>query len=534
MGARGVLLFMWVSVSVPAFAEHPKRDLEKLSERPTLDFTSDKNRYEAGERATLKWTSSNTRRCRARGDWRGRRPTEGSFTTPPLDANSIFKLRCRGPAGRVVRRLRIRVEPPTVTPAPQPEPIPPPPFPEPPQAPTVSLSVDNTHLASGSATTVRWSSSSATSCHASGDWTGSQAVNGRYDTGGLFADHTYELTCDGLGGRASDKVTVEVESPPTVSLEAESVVVSSGSPANLFWASSGADRCTASGGWEGDKPVDGSQRSDLIEDTTTFTLTCVNDFGTESASVTVGVNRVEEPSVEISADRTSVGEGESVNVSWTSAHVDSCNASGDWSGSKLPAGSYRTAALRTTSTFTINCDGPGGRVSDTVAVSVSTPPTVSIAVGDQAVDVGANTTLSWSSRNADRCTASGGWEGPQTLNGMVSVGPIDTATSFSLTCEGPSGTAVAIASVGVNARLTVNWQPPTENTDGSQVTTLMWYRILWGTTSGSYSDQVTVDDGARTSHTLAVPPGDYYVVMTVTDDTGQESAYSNEVKLVAQ
>lgn len=79
-------------------------------------------------------------------------------------------------------------------------------------APTVSLSANPATVDAGSSSTLSWSSTNATSCTASGAWSGSRAVSGSESTGALDATSTYTLTCDGAGGSAGQSVSVTVSS----------------------------------------------------------------------------------------------------------------------------------------------------------------------------------------------------------------------------------------------------------------------------------------------------------------------------------
>jgi hypothetical protein len=84
----------------------------------------------------------------------------------------------------------------------------------PPPVPTVNLSANPTSVASGGSSTLSWSSTNATSCNASGGWSGSRPLNGSAATPALTASTTFTLTCTGSGGSASQSATVTVTSPP--------------------------------------------------------------------------------------------------------------------------------------------------------------------------------------------------------------------------------------------------------------------------------------------------------------------------------
>lgn len=85
----------------------------------------------------------------------------------------------------------------------------------PPPAPTLSFTASSPSIAYNSATTLNWSSTNATSCTASGSWSGAKGTSGSQSTGTLTSTQTYTLVCSGSGGSAQKSVTVSVGSPPT-------------------------------------------------------------------------------------------------------------------------------------------------------------------------------------------------------------------------------------------------------------------------------------------------------------------------------
>jgi hypothetical protein len=79
----------------------------------------------------------------------------------------------------------------------------------------------------------------------------------------------------------------------------------------------------------------------------------------------------------------------------------------------------------------------------------------------------------------------------------------------------------------------LSWVPPTERVDGTALTSLAGYRLLWGTAPRSYSEQVTVNDPGTTSYRITgLAPGTWYFAATAFDATGLESEYSAEVSKV--
>ena len=76
--------------------------------------------------------------------------------------------------------------------------------------PAVSLSTLPLSVANGGSVTLSWSSTSATSCAASGAWSGAKATSSSAVIGPLGSTSTFTLTCTGLGGSSTQSVTVMV------------------------------------------------------------------------------------------------------------------------------------------------------------------------------------------------------------------------------------------------------------------------------------------------------------------------------------
>jgi type 1 glutamine amidotransferase len=95
--------------------------------------------------------------------------------------------------------------------------------------PTVTLAANPASVASGGTSTLTWSSTNASSCTASGAWSGTKATSGSQASAALSATSTFTLTCTGAGGSASSSATVAV-SGATGSLNFQRVVIDASSP----------------------------------------------------------------------------------------------------------------------------------------------------------------------------------------------------------------------------------------------------------------------------------------------------------------
>lgn len=88
---------------------------------------------------------------------------------------------------------------------------------------------------------------------------------------------------------------------------------------------------------------------------------------------------------------------------------------------------------------------------------VSTPPpTVSLSAGPVSVTAGQSATLTWSSTNADSCTASGAWSGAQPTSGSLSTGALNQTSTYALFCSGTGGSANTSTTVTVSTASTTS------------------------------------------------------------------------------
>lgn len=159
----------------------------------SLTFTATPATIATGTAATLDWTAANATDCEASGGWSGSRATSGSQSTGNLAATTSYTLTCDGDGDSAVRTVTVTVS------NNQP-------------APTVTLAATPATVASGAASQLTWSSTSATACTASGGWSGPKATSGTQSTGNLATTTTFSLTCNGPGGQGSRSRTVTVSS----------------------------------------------------------------------------------------------------------------------------------------------------------------------------------------------------------------------------------------------------------------------------------------------------------------------------------
>ncbi|MDY6946417.1 MAG: hypothetical protein SXG53_11910 [Pseudomonadota bacterium] len=83
--------------------------------------------------------------------------------------------------------------------------------------PLVTLTASSASVTSGQSATLQWSATNATSCIASGGWSGSKASSGTQQTAALTTNATFELECVGPGGRGNASVAVAVSAASSAS-----------------------------------------------------------------------------------------------------------------------------------------------------------------------------------------------------------------------------------------------------------------------------------------------------------------------------
>lgn len=103
------------------------------------------------------------------------------------------------------------------------------------------------------------------------------------------------------------------------------------------------------------------------------------------------------------------------------------------------------------------------------------------------------------------------------------------AVGSAATSQAATGVAAAPPTASGGA-VTINWMPPTENTDGSALTDLAGYDIHYGTASGNYTQSVTVSNAGLATYVVDnLSPGTYYFSVSAVNNSGTESPLSSEV-----
>lgn len=196
--------------------------------------------------------------------------------------------------------------------------------------------------------------------------------------------------------------------------------------------------------------------------------------------------------VKLTASSTSISLGQPTTLRWSAPDATNCTATADpvsasWSGSQAAGGSLVvTPAAVGTQTYTLTCDESGGsgqQFSSVDIVVVYPVPTVTISASPKTLTPGGSTILTWSSSNADTCTASGDWSGSKGTSDSESVTPAEGVRTYTLSCTGQGGTGSKSVSVSVG-------YPPTMTLTASRTTLTLGQSLVlnW---SSSHTDSCT-------------------------------------------
>lgn len=180
-----------------------------------------------------------------------------------------------------------------------------------------------------------------------------------------------------------------------------------------------------------------------------------------------------------------------------------------------------------------NASLPGANAQ---AVSISGAPPATVQAGSAyrfqpSASAPAGRTLTFSIANAPD------WASFATASGALSGTPAGTAiglyTNIRITAsDGTQSASLPAFSISVTAAPTgvasLSWVPPTMNTNGTALTDLAGYYVLYGTDAGALSQTLTLADPAATSTVIGgLGAGTWFFEVEAYDALGHTSAPSN-------
>ncbi len=310
------------------------------------------------------------------------------------------------------------------------------------QTPSCTIYANPTQVQYGGASTLVWTSTNATSASLN-HGIGSVSLNGSRTVDNLTSTRTYTLTISGPGGTAqcSTTIVVEVQQMPTCSIYANPSSVQYGGSSTLSWTSTNGSSAFIDGG-VGSVGLSGSRTVNDIYHTKTYTLTV---YGTNGQSVqcqtSIYVNQVETPSCSIYANPTSISQGGSSYLSWSSSNATSAYLTNIGS---VGVNGSQSVYPNTTTTYTLTVYGYNGQSAQchtTIYVNTYTPgPSCWITLSNyNQYGYGNQATLSWGSTNATSAYISN--IGSVAVSGSRSV-QLSGYTQYTMTAYGTNGQSV--------------------------------------------------------------------------------------------
>lgn len=147
-------------------------------------------------------------------------------------------------------------------------------------------------------------------------------------------------------------------------------------------------------------------------------------------------------------------------------------------------------------------------------------------------------TLAWSIDNRPS------WLTFNTATGRLSGTPTATGTASNIVIHVSDGAATAslpafsIVTTGgapVNGSATLSWSAPTQNTDGSSLSNLAGFRIVYGTSANSLNQTVEIANPSVTSYVVnSLGAGTWYFSLRAYSTSGAESSNSGVVSKTIQ
>lgn len=212
--------------------------------------------------------------------------------------------------------------------------------------------------------------------------------------------------------------------------------------------------------------------------------------------------------------------------------------------SSSQAGTYGSISIKVS-------DGKWSATLSSFSITVTTPVTTSsppVITGSPAVSAQAGQPYSFRASATDpdgnplefSIQNQPGWATFDTSTGTLYGTPAETDvgnyTSILISVSDGTSTSSLPAftitvALPVTRTATLNWTPPTQNIDGSPITNLAGYKVMYGSSPGQYSQALSVPVATMTSVAIeALEAGrTWYFTVKAVNTSGVESDFSNEV-----
>ena len=212
--------------------------------------------------------------------------------------------------------------------------------------------------------------------------------------------------------------------------------------------------------------------------------------------------------------------------------------------SSSQAGTYGSISIKVS-------DGKWSATLSSFSITVTTPVTTSsppVITGSPAVSAQAGQPYSFRASATDpdgnplkfSIQNKPGWATFDTSTGTLygTPGDANVGNYTNILISVSDGTATSslpaftiTVALPVTRTATLNWTPPTQNIDGSPITNLAGYKVMYGSSPGQYSQALNVPVATMTSVAIeALEAGrTWYFTVKAVNTSGVESDFSNEV-----
>ena len=321
-------------------------------------------------------------------------------------------------------------------------------------SPTISSFTANpATIASGGRSTLRWSTTAATSLSID---QGVGTVTGTSVKVSPSATTTYTLTATNSVGSVTATVAVTIRGSPTISsFTASPAIIDKGKSATLRWSTTAATSLSID---QGVGTVTGTSVKVSPSATTTYTLTATNAVGSVTARATVQVRGAPKIS-SFTATPETIDKGESATLKWSTIDADTLSVTpGIGTLTDAQRRLYALKGLKVspsvTTTYTLTATNAVGSATARATVTVAPPgPAPKINYFNtipKRIDRGQSTTLRWNTTDATRVSIEPDI-GAVSTRGIYRDSPSKT-TTYTLTAANSTKSVTATVKVTVTAK----------------------------------------------------------------------------------
>ena len=324
-------------------------------------------------------------------------------------------------------------------------------------APAASVSASPSTITAGDSSLITYSSSNATSCWASGAWSGWISSTGGTQYVSPASTSSYTIECWNAGGMSSGKQSTTITVNPRIngSCGAANGIATLAAPTSGFCNTGNYSGILGTGPWTWScsSPNGGS------------TASCTAPLAVGNCGSANGQYFTSAPTTNLCSSGTASASGQ---WNWT-CNGTACSANQEYACARCSTGnSYAWATFMapdagcsgpiggTSASYSQNC-GCGAKAADPFGYAAScVAPAASVSASPSTITAGDSSLITYSSSNATSCWASGAWSGwISSTGGTQYVSPASTS-SYTIECWNSAGvstgqktTTISVAAVPV-------------------------------------------------------------------------------------